>query len=170
MRLLRFFKRASLVLGISAIALMAGVSVYLRIEQYRFRSQAERLLDDVRGLELKKASAADVQRVIARWGFKQLGPEIDSPGGFCPQDNCVYFLRLTPKPVSPDPFIAPLTARVFELLGLRPKDVEAWVHVRGDALYSTSFSVYTVGRGCAWRGCTLVAVTGPKSREFMERS
>ncbi len=145
------------------IALMAGVSVYFRIEQYWFRRQAERLLDDVRGLELKKAGAAEVRRVIGRWGFKQLGPEVNSPGGSCPQDNCVYFLRLTPKLFGPDPFTAPPTARVFEWLGLRPKDVEAWVHMRGDALYSSSFSVDTVGRGCDWGGCTLVAVAGSRA-------
>jgi hypothetical protein len=166
MRLLRFFKRALLVLVLGAIALVAGVSVYFRIEQYRFRKQAERLLDDVRGLELKKASAAEVRRVIARWGFEEFGVEGWHPSS-CPPGNCIYYLRLKPKPVGlhtlPDPFVAPPTVRIFEWLGLRPKIVEAWVHMQGDTLYSTSLSVYTVGRGCDWSGCTIVAVAGTRA-------
>jgi hypothetical protein len=48
MRLLGFVKRAALVVGVGAAILVAAVSAYLRIEQYRFRGQAERLLADVR--------------------------------------------------------------------------------------------------------------------------
>ena len=44
MRLLRFMKRGALFIAMSAIILVAGFSVYLRIEQYRFRKEAERLL------------------------------------------------------------------------------------------------------------------------------
>jgi hypothetical protein len=66
MKLLRFVKRAALLIALSAGILVAGVSVYLRIEQYRFRRQAERLLSDVRELELEKASAAQVKVVVSR--------------------------------------------------------------------------------------------------------
>jgi hypothetical protein len=44
MRPLRFRKRAVLLIAVSAVILVAGVSIYLRIVQSRFRRQAERLL------------------------------------------------------------------------------------------------------------------------------
>lgn len=69
MRLNRFVKRAALVVILSDAILVAGVSAYLRIEQYRFRKQAEELLSNVRELELKKASAADVSLITKRWAF-----------------------------------------------------------------------------------------------------
>jgi len=165
MRLLRFVKRAALVVALSAVILVAGVSVYLRIEQYRFRRQAERLLSDVRELELKKASAAEVRLVVRKWGFEEWqGP--DKP---CTEDECVYRLKLMPEPARahslPDPFVAAPIAHIFDWLGLRPSLVQSWIKIRGNALRSLSFSVYTLGRGCAQgggSGCMLLGDAGTK--------
>src|SRR5277367_3654511 len=148
MRLLRFAKRAARVVALSAVVLVTGVSAYLRIEQYRFRRQAERLLSDVRELELKKASAAEVRLIVRKWGFEEWqGP--DKP---CTEDECVYGLQLMPEPARahslPNPFISRDLARPLEWLGLRLTAVEARVHIRGKALRSVSFSVDTLGRGC----------------------
>jgi hypothetical protein len=79
MRLFRFIKRAALLIAVSAVILVTGVSVYLRIEQSRFRRQAERLLSDVRELELEKASAEQVKVVVRKWGFE----EWQGPGKPC---------------------------------------------------------------------------------------
>jgi len=149
-------RRAAAVIALSVGILVAGVSVYLRIEQYRFRRQAERLLSDVRELELKKASATEVCLIVRKWGFeKWQGP--DKP---CTEDDFIYRFRLMPKPARahnfPDPFIWGLMARAFECLGLRPTVVEAWLQIQGKALRSVSFYVYTLGRGCDGSGCTLM--------------
>src|SRR5208282_2584056 len=93
MGLLRFLKRAVLIIALSAVALLAGLSVYFRVEQYRFRRQAERLLADVRELELKKASADEVRVVVKKWGFTEWGA---GPGRPCTQDDCMY--RFQPMP------------------------------------------------------------------------
>ena len=85
MRLLRFMKRGALLIAMSAIIFVAGVSIYLRIEQYKFRRQAERLLSDVRELELNKASAAQVKVVLTRWGFKEWGKSQISQGTPAPR-------------------------------------------------------------------------------------
>ena len=163
MRLLRFLKRAVLVVALSAVALAAGVSVYLRIEQYRFRKQAERLLEDVRGLELKRASAEEVRLVVKKWGFKEWGA---GPGKPCTEDDCGYVFRRMPELARahqlPDPFVRGPAARVFDWLGLRPTEVEAWLQIRGKALRSVSFTVYTLGRGCKGSDCTLKADAGTK--------
>lgn len=146
-------KRAALVVSLSAVILVAGVSAYLRIEQYRFRRQAERLLSDVRELELKKASAAEVRLVVRKWGFE----ERRSPFDPCTDDNCIYRFQLMAEPNRAHNFpIWGPTARVFEWLGLRSTVVEAWLQIRGKALRSFSFIVYTMGRGCDGRDCTLM--------------
>lgn len=163
MRLLRFVKRVALVVTLGAVALVAGVSVYLRIEQYRFRRQAERLLSDVRGLELEKATAAQVTVVVRKWGFE----EWRQPKP-CTEHECIYRFQLAPKPArahnfqSPFVFILGAYARVFEWLGLRPTVVQAWVQIRGKRLRSVFFSVYTLGRGCEGNGCTLNGEVGSK--------
>src|SRR6266700_3813005 len=97
MRLLRFMKRGALFIAMSAIIFLACVSIYLRIEQYQFRRQAEHLLSDVRELELKKASASQVKVVVMRWGFKEWGEEPDHPGHPCTEDNCLYRFELVPN-------------------------------------------------------------------------
>ena len=94
MGLLRFVKRAALVIALGAVCLVIGVSGYFRIEQYKFLRQAERLLSDVRELELKKASAAQVKVIVREWGFEQ-------PDKPCTANECVYHFRLIPKPARP---------------------------------------------------------------------
>jgi hypothetical protein len=164
MRLLRLVKRAALVVGVGAAILVAAVSAYLRIEQYRFRGQAERLLADVRDLEVKKASAAQAKAVASKWAFERWRrPYKPEP---CTDDECIYRFELTPAPARahnfPDPFASGPTARVFEWFGLRPTVVEAWLQIRGKALRSASVYVYTLGRGCSESGCTIMAYAGTK--------
>lgn len=167
MGLRRFVKRAALVVALGAVVLVAGVSIYLRFEQYRFRRQAERLLSDVRELELKKAGAAEVLLVTRKWGFE----EWKRPYRPCTDDDCTYRFQLMPKPArahnfpSPFVFILGAYARVFEWLGLRPTVVEAWVQIQGKALRSVSFLVYTPGRGCRGSSCTLMGYAGTNQWE-----
>jgi hypothetical protein len=87
MRMLRFVKRPAQVIALSVVVLVVGFSDYLRIEQYRFRRQAERLLSDMRELESKKASAAEVRFVVRNWGFE----EWKSPVVPCTYNGCVYY-------------------------------------------------------------------------------
>ncbi|MGP0021663.1 MAG: hypothetical protein ACLPHP_24065 [Candidatus Sulfotelmatobacter sp.] len=156
-----FLKRAVLVIALSTAALLAGVSVYFRIEQYRFRRQAERLLADVRELELKKTSANEVRLVVKKWGFEEW--RAYKP---CTEDDCMYRFQLMPKPARehnlPDPFTGGVAARVYDWLGLRPTEVEAWLQMRGKVLRFASFTVYTLGRGCGGNDCTLKAYAGTK--------
>jgi hypothetical protein len=157
MRLLTVVKRAVLAIALIAILLLAGVSIYLRVEQHRFRRQAERLLSDVRDLELKRADAAQVRLIVRKWGFEEWGQR---PGVPCTTDDCIYQLRLLPPARAnnlADPFMAGEAARVLEWFGLRPTVVWTWLRVRGGALRWVSFDVWTLGRGCGEISCTLLA-------------
>jgi hypothetical protein len=164
MRLLRFVKLATLLIAAGMIILVAGFSVYLRFEQYRFRRQAEQLLSDVRELDLKKASAADARVVVQKWGFKEWG---QGPGKPCTEDDCIYRFQLLPKArrgnAGADPFVSGPMARALECLGLRLAVLQAWVQIRGKAIQSISFTVWTVGRGCDGSSCTLMGEVSTKS-------
>jgi hypothetical protein len=152
-------KRAVRIVALIAVILLVCLSAYLRIEQYRFRRQAERLLSDVRELELKKASAAEVRLVVRKWGFEEWqGP--DKP---CSEDECIYRFTMARPAVAanfPTPLMGPTV--VFDWLGLRPSAIDLWIRIRGKALRSVSFSVYTIGRGCDRSGCTLLGHVGTK--------
>jgi hypothetical protein len=169
MGLLRFMKRGALFVGVSAIIFVAGVSVYLRIVQYRFRRQAEQLQEDVRGLELRKASAAEVRRVVKKWGFEEWGRG-PGPGGPCTEDDCIYRFELMPKTgrgVFSNPFASAGVTFPLEWLGLRPTVVHASVQIQARVLASVSFSVWTLGRGCDRQGrleCTLMGYADTKQR------
>ena len=162
-------KRGALFIAMSAIIFVACVSAYLRIEQYRFRRQAERLLEDVRGLELRKASAAEVRSVVKKWGFEEWGRG-PGPGEPCTEDECIYRFELVPKARGhnlADPFLSAIEAHPLEWLGLRLTVVHAWVQIRRRALTSVSFSVWTLGRGCEGRGrpeCTLMGYADARQR------
>ena len=159
MRLLGFVNGASLRIALAALIFVSGLSVYLRIEQYKFRRQAERLLSDVRELKLKNASSAQVKVVLTKWGFQEWG---QAPGKPCTDDECIYRFELVPKARGhslADPFLSALEAYPLEWLGLRLTVVHARVQIRRRTLTSVSFSVWTLGRGCEGRGrpeCTLM--------------
>jgi hypothetical protein len=166
MNLFRFVKRLAMLVALSAVIIVVGVSVYLRIEQYRFRRQAERLLSDVRELELDRASAAQVKVVVTKWGFEQWR----GPGNPCTEDDCIYRFELVPKARGHNlagPFVSALEAHPLEWLGLRLTVVHASVQIRKRTLTSVSFSVWTLGRGCEGRGrpeCTLMGYANTGQR------
>jgi hypothetical protein len=148
-------------------SLVVALSAFLRIEQYKFRTQAERLLSDIRELESGKASAEKVKIVISKWGFEQWR----DPKNPCTEDECIYRFQLVPKAaqghILAHPFAAALVARPLEWLGLRLAVVHARAQIRGKALTSVSFSVWTLGRGCDGRGrteCTVMGYADTKQR------
>jgi hypothetical protein len=162
MKLLRFVKRAALVVALGAVILLVGFSACLRIGQYRFRRQAERLLSDVRELELEKASAAQAKVIISKWGFEKW----QRPDRPCTEDDCAYRFESMAGPVGlhefRDPFLWRSMAGLAEWFGLRPTRVDVWLQIQGETLRSVSFSVYTIGRGCGERGCVLASRAGTK--------
>jgi hypothetical protein len=169
MTLLKVMKRGALIVGMGAGLFMACVSIHLRVEQYRFRRRAEELLGDLRGLELRKASAEEVRKVVKKWSFQEWGRG-PSSGERCTEDDCDYRLELYRK-TDPDVFSNPFAARAatlpMERLGARPTAVHAWVRMRAKQLASVSFSVWTTGRGCEARGraeCTLMGQTETNQR------
>jgi len=51
-----------------SLLILATVAAAIHIQQHILRVRAEHLLEDIRGLELRKSTWADAQRIFTRWG------------------------------------------------------------------------------------------------------
>ena len=60
--------RALRVVGLAVLVLVAGLAVYVQIQQHILRWRAERLLVDIREIQMGKSTWADAQRLMTRWG------------------------------------------------------------------------------------------------------
>jgi hypothetical protein len=142
MSLLKLFKRAAQVFVLVTVALLVGLSVYFRIEQHRLRLRAEKLLADVRGLEIGRTSYGDVRRMTGRWDF---GASLPQEKG-CTDEACDYFLELsTPTErafeVTRGRLKDATVARILTLLGRRPAAIQVRIGVRGRVMRTELFSV-----------------------------
>jgi hypothetical protein len=77
----------------AALLLIAiiGLSIFLRIEQYRLRRKAEAIIWDMRTLLTSDRSAARVDEFAKKWNFE---------GAPCSLDRCSYRLTLTNRTVA----------------------------------------------------------------------
>jgi hypothetical protein len=108
--MLRF---AGIIMGALVIALLALIA----IRQHILRWRAERLLADIRALELGKSTWAHAQRIMKRWGAW------GHYEGSCSEQRCSYQIKLTGFECS---FCAHLPIAVVSLLAPR------WAYVEGD--------------------------------------
>jgi hypothetical protein len=56
------------VAGVAVLALVAVLAAYVQIQQHILRWRAERLLADIREIQMGKSTWADAQRLMTRWG------------------------------------------------------------------------------------------------------
>jgi hypothetical protein len=81
-------RRIFRVVAISLIVLPVGVAALIQVRQRIFRHRAERLLDDVRSVQLRRSTWQDAQRVMARWD------EWATFSRFCSRENCTVRIEL----------------------------------------------------------------------------
>jgi hypothetical protein len=74
--------------GIAVVALVAGLAVFVQIQQHILRRRAERLLADMRELQSHKSTWDDAQKIMTRWGAW------GSYEGSCTQEKCIYHIYL----------------------------------------------------------------------------
>jgi hypothetical protein len=70
--------------GVVVLALVAGLAVFVQIQQRILRWRAERLLADIRELQSHKSTWADAQKIMTRWGAW------GSYEGSCTAEKCEY--------------------------------------------------------------------------------
>jgi hypothetical protein len=56
------------VFGVTVLVLIAGLAAFVQIQQHILRWRAERLLADIREIQMGKSTWADAQRLMYKWG------------------------------------------------------------------------------------------------------
>jgi hypothetical protein len=123
-------------LAVGVFATLFFLIVAIRVQQYVLRAHAERLLEQVRALELGRTTFADSQYVFRQWqSARAEGP--------CVPVQCDFEVRLSDFCVSHFKFCAGHLQwlRVYESLGGRSSAVTADVSVRDGLVRGKSFRV-----------------------------
>ncbi len=92
--------------AVAVLVLVAGLAAFVQIQQHILRWRAERLLADIREIQMGKSTWADAQRLMVKWGAW------GSYTGACSSQRCNY--RVTMQ----DPFRG-MQAYVYDEQGFR---------------------------------------------------
>lgn len=107
--------------------------------QWLLRRRAERLLADIKGLDLNRSSWSDAQILISRWG------KWGHWEGACDATSCQYEIRLNDRLFDSPQFIYEdglhLGARLLDHVGLRSAAVSAEFHVSNGVVTTKGFGV-----------------------------
>src|SRR5438270_1906659 len=80
--------RTARFVGICLVVSFVVLNVVLRVEAYRFRRQAERLMSDIQALKLRQSNWLEAERLISRWG------KYGHYEGHCDASFCRYSIGL----------------------------------------------------------------------------
>jgi hypothetical protein len=80
--------RTARLVGICLVVSFVVLNVFLRVEAYRFRRQAERLMSDIQALKLRQSNWLEAERLISRWG------KYGDYEGHCDASFCRYSIVL----------------------------------------------------------------------------
>ena len=99
----------------------------LEVSQWLFRTRAERLLADIKSLQVNHSSWSDAQTLMFRWG------KWGGWYGSCTPEDCRYSITVRHFSLIYPGFVFEegphLGARILESLGLRSAGVSATFHV-----------------------------------------
>jgi hypothetical protein len=76
------------VVVVALLALVAGLALFVQIEQRILRSRAERLLADMREMQSHPGTWADAQKIMQRWRPWGLGES------YCSPEECFFYVRM----------------------------------------------------------------------------
>jgi hypothetical protein len=74
------------------LALVAGLAIFVQIQQRILRWRAERLLADVRELQSHESTRAEARKLLTRWDAWD--DAWDSDNNSCARESCEYYIRL----------------------------------------------------------------------------
>ena len=132
------WRRILRIAAFSACVLLLVTVALVRMQQCLLRWRAERLLSDIRSLQLGKSTWADAQKIMTRW--KKWG----SYNGSCSEEQCRFLSDLRGPQCSP--FLYGLM-RALPLLATRDSGIEADLEVIHGIVWAKDFAVYLVVAG-----------------------
>lgn len=129
-------------LAFATMAMVVIVVATLRIQQWVLRNRAERLLDDIQQIELRKTSFEDAQKMFGHWS------KWGHYGSGCTERYCLFSMRLSDfLDGHPNLFKRASLSSLYSALGGRPTDVYADVLVVGGVVWEKRFGFLTSSRG-----------------------
>jgi len=136
------------VVGLAALVLVAGVAAYVQIQQHILRWRAERLLADIREIQMGKSTWADTQRLMYKWGAW------GAYEGTCTAKRCDYQIAMEDTFRAMPIYFVPhgglwrdarmccrWLRRPYYLLGGRFAIVGARIEVKDGIIWAKSFEV-----------------------------
>jgi hypothetical protein len=120
------------------VLLLAVITIH--VQERILRTRAERLLSDIRSLELRKASFADAQAVFQRWS--KWGHYF----GDCTEQHCDFVIALRDFSYTHRDVFFPSAwiIRPYTLVGGRPTDVGGTIAVENGTVWGKSFGLRVV--------------------------
>lgn len=122
--------------GIAAVALLAAGFAFIHLHQWSYRNRAEELLNDLRNLELRRATFAEVRPLLQKW--EQWGKyESD-----CTERNCALEISLENLVYEKKIFQGRWRlVRAYMLLGGRPARIEARIAIRNGVVLEKAYRI-----------------------------
>ncbi|HEY1676100.1 MAG TPA: hypothetical protein VGG04_00190 [Candidatus Sulfotelmatobacter sp.] len=136
-RLFRYFVRFLSAVGV--VAFLLGGAIHL--EQHLLRLRAERLLSEIRSLELRQSTFSDAQKIVDEWSSnaRDLGP--------CRQEWCDVEITLNRNIQDRMEFLwkHPTLITVYRWLGGRAAAITASIRVRRNLVVRKAINEYVDG-------------------------
>lgn len=147
--------RWGLIVRIAAIAVLAPVvclAAYVPIQQHILRWRAERLLADIRQIQMGKSTWAGAQRLMTKWGAwgkceGSCGAEYCEYSIMLPdtlQELTNHFLEQTQSEKQEERhFYWGWELRLYSVLGGRISQIHASIRVKNGIIWTKSYALYT---------------------------
>ena len=140
------------VFGVAILVLIAALAAFVQIQQRILRWRAERLLADIREIQMGKSTWADAQKLMTRWGnwgkwkgsctAEECAYQIMLPDAL--QAVATYFWEQTPPAMREKKhFFRQWELHLYSLLGGRITEVHAGIHLKNGIIWTKSYAVYT---------------------------
>jgi hypothetical protein len=126
--------------GLTVVALLLAVLLFVQFEQRLLRHRAEHLHSEILALQLHPGTFADIQRLEREWGSHA------HYEGSCTEHHCIYEIKLSDvflkwtDGLSSDFDRKHRLFRLYSLLGGHPAFVVANVRVRNNRMWGADFT------------------------------
>jgi hypothetical protein len=148
----RRWARVLRVVAVAAAILVFGLAAFVNVQQRVLRWRAERLLEDIRAIQMGKSTWADAQRLMTRWGAWGMWD------GSCTAEACEYQIVLRDVSQAMPSYFWTRTRQItrsegrayrewelwaYSLLGGRVTRVSGDFRVKDGLIWTRSFTVFT---------------------------
>lgn len=146
-------RRRKRIYAVVAMGSFLAITAALRLETYVFRHRSERLLADVKGLETRKTTYSEAQRVLQKWPELRLWPPEHD------KNKCKFDIIL--GHVSPS-----FTDWALRFLGRRTGFVQAQISVERGVVWGRYFAVHLETPSQGWPDHALFGAFDTVSRSY----